>query len=100
MGAILLTLVGGTGAMAVGHRLGAVNGSLLTRYPRSGAAPVLDTGVVSPAAPPVTSPTVGDPVANRNAWARAQIQTVLDVQVAALLRGDQAAFLAAADPGV
>jgi hypothetical protein len=97
--AIVLTLAGGSGAMAVGHRLGSTHEAVLNRYQKSGAAaPDLDEGVVPHAAAPTRSPQPGDPAAVRHAWARTQLQTILDAQAAALLRGDQAAFLAAVDP--
>jgi hypothetical protein len=55
----------------------------------------------APAAPAVaSSPRAGDPSAVRHAWVRSRIQTVLDAQAAALLRGDEQGFVAPVDPSV
>ena len=45
------------------------------------------------------SPQPGDPPGVQAAWMRAQVDTVLEEQAAALLRGDEQGFLAVADAG-
>lgn len=48
---------------------------------------------------PARSPVAGDPDPVRQAWLRDQINSVLAAQSHALLRGDEKAYLAVAEPG-
>ncbi len=94
----VLTLVGGPGAMAVDRGWWPAHDSALTVHPSAAAKQPAGAGVVQAPAARAHSPRPGDPAVTRHAWARAQIQTVLDQQAKALLRGDQTGFLAPADP--
>ena len=96
--AVALTLVGGP-AMAVDSTWWHQNRSSLTVYPAAAENAQIAAGDAAPDAPAAAaSPRAGDPAAVRHAWVRTRIQTVLDTQAAALLRGDEQGFVAPVDP--
>jgi hypothetical protein len=92
--AALLGLLGGPGAMAVGRSWWPpLDPAALTMKPQS---PQRDAGEGGAA---VSVQPTRAPATARHSGIRAQLQVVLDAQAAALLRGDETAFLAPADPG-
>jgi hypothetical protein len=52
----------------------------------------------NPSPTPAPSPQANSPARVRTAWVTDQIRTALDAQAAAMVKGDQRAFLAVADP--
>src|SRR5690348_4648999 len=95
--AATVTLFGGPAAMAADHSWWQpTRYSALTINGRTPAAPAGGNGVAPVQAP--ARPKAEQGGATRAAQIRTQLQSVLDSQAAALLRGDQDAFLAPADP--
>jgi hypothetical protein len=95
--AAVLVLLGGSAAMAVDRVWPSAARSELTVGPR--AAPDAGRGDLAPA--PVAPPAAAgahDPGQVVPGQLRSGLQTTLNAQAAALLRGDETAFLAPADP--
>jgi hypothetical protein len=84
--------------------LGVVGVLLLCVAPAAFVAsrlPLLPAGraeAADPTPPAAPSPQADSPARVRTAWVTDQIRTALDAQAAAMVKGDQRAFLAAADP--
>jgi hypothetical protein len=96
--AVVATLLGGPAAVAVDRSwLQSQDRSALTvRQPAESVGDGSRSGN-RPKQAPARSPRAGEPGTARHSPARTKIQSVLDAQSAALLRGDEAAFLAPAD---
>jgi hypothetical protein len=97
--AVILTLSGGPSAMAAGRNWWQPHERSTFRAGEPAVpAPAVGRAGAVPQQAPARSGHADDAGSARNAGVRAQIQSVLTAQAAALLRGDEDAFLAPADP--
>jgi hypothetical protein len=95
----VLTLIGGPAVMAVGRSWWQPHErSAFSVKAPAAPAPAVHGAAAAPQQAPARPERAGDAGSVRNAGVRAQIQAVLTAQAAALLSGDESAFLAPVDP--